>query len=50
MPLDVTYRTNAVLSLVPNLTTIIYEEPIDYSDFGKSINKNYSDISEKETR
>lgn len=34
IPIGVTYRTNAIPYLFPNLTIITYEEPTDYSDFG----------------
>ncbi|CAF0822883.1 unnamed protein product [Adineta ricciae] len=39
IPTGVTYRTNVIPSLFSNLTTIVYEEPDDYSDFGDEMTK-----------
>ena len=48
LPIDVTYKTNALPSLFPNLTTIIYEEPIDYSDFGNKLTKIIRYVGQKD--
>ena len=47
LPIDVTYKTNALPLLFPNLTTIIYEEPIDYSDFGNKLTKIIRYVGQK---
>jgi SAM-dependent methyltransferase len=48
LPLGVTYKTNDIPSLFPNLTTIIYEEPVGYSDFGKLRTKLIQYVGQKQ--
>lgn len=48
LPIDVTYKTNALPSLFSNLTTIIYEEPVDYSDFGNKPTKMVRYVGQKQ--
>ncbi|CAF1319480.1 unnamed protein product [Adineta ricciae] len=47
IPTGVTYRTNAIPSLFPNLTTIVNEEPVDYSDFGNEMTKLVRYVGQK---
>ncbi|CAF3692958.1 unnamed protein product [Rotaria sp. Silwood1] len=49
IPLDITYRTNSIPLLFPNLTTLIYEEPTDYSDFGNKLTKIIRYVGQKHT-
>jgi 2-polyprenyl-3-methyl-5-hydroxy-6-metoxy-1,4-benzoquinol methylase len=48
IPIDVTYKTNVIPSLFPNLTIITYEEPIDYSDFGNQPTKIIRYVGQKQ--
>nr|AEN94412.1 methyltransferase type 11 [Adineta vaga] len=48
MPIDVTYKTNIIPLLFSNLTTIIYEEPMDYSDFGNRLTKIIRYVGQKQ--
>ena len=48
IPIGVTYRTDAIPCLFPNLTTIKYEEPTDYSDFGNRQTKLIRYIGQRE--
>ncbi|CAF4934001.1 unnamed protein product [Rotaria sp. Silwood1] len=48
IPLDITYRTNSIPLLFPNLTTLIYEEPTDYSDFGNKLTKIIRYVGQKQ--
>ncbi|CAF2724755.1 unnamed protein product [Rotaria sp. Silwood2] len=48
IPLDITYRTKSIALLFPNLTTLIYEEPIDYSDFGNKLTKIIRYVGQKQ--
>ncbi|CAF2642770.1 unnamed protein product [Rotaria sp. Silwood2] len=47
IPVDVTYRTNAIPLLFPNLTILVYEESIDYSDFGNRLTKIIRYVGQK---
>ncbi|CAF0952554.1 unnamed protein product [Rotaria sordida] len=48
IPIDVTYRTNDIPLLFSNLTILIYEEPIDYSDFGNKLTKIIRYVGQKQ--
>ena len=48
LPIGVTYRTNAIPSFFPNLTTSMYEEPTDYSDFGNLLTKIIRYVGQKQ--
>ncbi|CAF1068583.1 unnamed protein product [Rotaria sordida] len=48
IPIDVTYRTNDIPLLFSNLTILMYEEPIDYSDFGNQLTKIIRYVGQKQ--